>query len=138
MADLPEALRARLDAAFRDAPLVTEAEAARIIGFSPASLRRERKAGNIGFRLRGKRRVYAREDLEAYFRRDAACPSTDPKTATAASNRRTTTSISRSRSTANVVAFTGRQGSELLEQLKRSKRRNASARSAPGRTTTSP
>jgi len=134
---LPPSIHAELDAAFRIGPLISEAAAARVIGFSADSLRREREDGKISYRLRRKRRVYAREDIEAYLAEDRQCQSTGPSARTARSNRRITSSISRSPSTANVVAFTDRRGSELLERLKNSKRGNAARRSAADPTTIS-
>lgn len=74
---LPSAIVQRLDAAFAGGQgLVSHAEAARLTELTRAALKKAGDQGMISWRLKGvsPRRWYAREDIEAYWRRTRQGP----------------------------------------------------------------
>jgi hypothetical protein len=60
--------------------LIGHAEAARALGFDPKSLTREGDRGAVRYRLRGKRRCYAREDLAEYLKPQTPLPAPQVRT----------------------------------------------------------
>ena len=59
--------------------LLTEAEAAEVLKLCPKTLRKDRKAGRLTFRLFGSAIRYTMDDLTAYIEKARQCPSTDAK-----------------------------------------------------------
>lgn len=126
----PSSVDAILSEAFAGAIWINHAEACRLLDMDPKTLAKAGDEGQIFYRLKGSRRAYTRDDIEAFINGEPPCQSIalDQKTRKPGngSTRATTiTTISRSKSTGKHGGFT-----VALAKQRSAARRSSSGKSA--------
>lgn len=128
----PASIDAILAEVFAGAIWISHADACRLLDMDTKTLTKAGDEGQIFYRLKGSRRAYTRDDIEAFINGEPPCQSIAPERKTQKQGNgstRATTSIttSRSRSTGKHGGFTAALAKQRSAARKSSSGRNASA-----------